>query len=259
MKFHGDASPLSDEGLEDARSLLDIDLASFWAYLRVESGGFGFLPSRRPLICFERHIFHQFTDGRFSDANPDISNPEPGGHAGGPHEYARLNKALLLDNDAALQSTAWGIGQVMGCHHYELGYRSIEQMVEFMVRGEDEQLLAIARYMIDECINDFLEERDWEGIAERFREYGYLRENHAEKLAAAYERYRVAVPNLDIRGGQAALLLLGFDPGPVDGMIGPRTRAALVAFQRKRRYAVTGKLDQRTIDYLVNITFDMPR
>ncbi|GAU80565.1 peptidoglycan-binding protein [Bosea sp. BIWAKO-01] len=37
---------------------------------------------------------------------------------------------------------------------------------------------------------------------------------------------------MDIREVQAALLSLGYDPGPADGLLGLKTRAALVAFQR---------------------------
>jgi murein DD-endopeptidase MepM/ murein hydrolase activator NlpD len=37
-----------------------------------------------------------------------------------------------------------------------------------------------------------------------------------------------------LRGIQAALAALGFDPGPLDGLDGPKTRAAVTAFQMSR-------------------------
>lgn len=37
---------------------------------------------------------------------------------------------------------------------------------------------------------------------------------------------------MNTRDVQAALLALGFDPGPVDGLMGLKTRAAIVSFQR---------------------------
>ena len=114
MKYHSDGSPLSDDGFEHARLLLDVDAPTLWAVLHVETGGFGYLPSRRPVIRFERHVFHQLTAGRFDLEQPEISNPLPGGYIGGPAEYVRLNSASMLDADAALQSASWGIGQLMG-------------------------------------------------------------------------------------------------------------------------------------------------
>ena len=45
---------------------------------------------------------------------------------------------------------------------------------------------------------------------------------------------------------QIALGARGYHPGPVDGVRGPLTRAALVAFQRKHGLRATGKLGRRT-------------
>ena len=49
---------------------------------------------------------------------------------------------------------------------------------------------------------------------------------------------------------QAALMAHGHDPGPVDGVMGPRTEEALRAFQAAQRLKVTGRLDQATLDKL---------
>lgn len=43
---------------------------------------------------------------------------------------------------------------------------------------------------------------------------------------------------------QRALTELGFDPGPVDGQMGGKTRAAIEAFQASRGYPITGKLSK---------------
>ena len=48
------------------------------------------------------------------------------------------------------------------------------------------------------------------------------------------------------RGVQAALVQLGYDPGPVDGVMGPRTRAAVVEFQRSAGLVADGVVGAAT-------------
>lgn len=47
-------------------------------------------------------------------------------------------------------------------------------------------------------------------------------------------------------GVQARLKNLGYDPGPVDGIVGPRTTAALKGFQFSQNLPVTGSADTAT-------------
>jgi hypothetical protein len=50
----------------------------------------------------------------------------------------------------------------------------------------------------------------------------------------------------DVRSAQQALQAQGFDPGPIDGVMGPRTSAAVRDFQQKENLTVTGQLDAET-------------
>ena len=49
-----------------------------------------------------------------------------------------------------------------------------------------------------------------------------------------------------IKQAQQQLKTAGFDPGPVDGHMGPSTRAALSSFQAAHNLPKTGKLDHAT-------------
>lgn len=51
----------------------------------------------------------------------------------------------------------------------------------------------------------------------------------------------------DTRAAQATLKVQGFDPGPADGRMGPRTQAALSDYQRKNDLPATGMLDAATM------------
>jgi hypothetical protein len=49
-----------------------------------------------------------------------------------------------------------------------------------------------------------------------------------------------------VRRAQMALKEKGFDVGELDGVLGPRTRKALIAFQRQQGLEPSGQFDQRT-------------
>ena len=53
-----------------------------------------------------------------------------------------------------------------------------------------------------------------------------------------------------VREAQRALRDLGYDPGPIDGIFGPRTRTALAKYQTSERLSVTGDLDALTLERL---------
>lgn len=55
-----------------------------------------------------------------------------------------------------------------------------------------------------------------------------------------------ALADAVIARAQGQLLERGFDPGPVDGLMGPRTRSAIRKFQRDRGLPVNGRLDDAT-------------
>jgi peptidoglycan hydrolase-like protein with peptidoglycan-binding domain len=57
--------------------------------------------------------------------------------------------------------------------------------------------------------------------------------------------------NGDVRAAQQALKEKGFDPGPIDGVMGPRTKAAVKDFQQKENLTATGQLDADTTSRLI--------
>jgi hyperosmotically inducible protein len=54
----------------------------------------------------------------------------------------------------------------------------------------------------------------------------------------------------EVRTIQEALKDKGYDPGPVDGLMGPRTSSALREYQRTENLQVTGRLDDQTLSSL---------
>ena len=55
---------------------------------------------------------------------------------------------------------------------------------------------------------------------------------------------------LTVKELQQALIKAGYEPGPVDGRMGPKTRSSLQRFQQDKGLAVTGDIDWETLQLL---------
>ena len=53
-----------------------------------------------------------------------------------------------------------------------------------------------------------------------------------------------------VKSVQKALQAKGMDPGPIDGVMGPKTTAALKAFQKDQKLTESGTLDDQTREKL---------
>jgi peptidoglycan hydrolase-like protein with peptidoglycan-binding domain len=53
-----------------------------------------------------------------------------------------------------------------------------------------------------------------------------------------------------VKAVQQALQAKGMDPGPIDGIMGPKTTAALKAFQKDQKLTDSGRLDDQTREKL---------
>lgn len=53
-----------------------------------------------------------------------------------------------------------------------------------------------------------------------------------------------------VRGVQKELSAHGYDPGPIDGIAGPQTEAAVRAYQADAGLDINGKADKRLLDHL---------
>lgn len=248
LEFTGTATPLTEGGIAQATQRLQVGLPEIWAVLKVETSGCGFFADRRPQILFERHKFHRATQGRFDATAPDISNPKAGGYSRGAAEYERLGRAIALDRQAALCSASWGIGQVMGFNAGLVGFADVETMVAAMTVSEDNQLQAMFEFVISSHLRTALQERDWATFARGYNGENFADNEYDTKLAAAFSRFSTSgTPDLRVRTAQMLLTYRGFDPGPIDGEVGNRTRNALRQFQEQAGIAATGEADDATL------------
>jgi hypothetical protein len=247
--FVGAAIALSESGLNKAATDLGVGLPALWAVMTVETKGCGFLPDRRPQILFERHIFHRRTGGRFHASAPDLSDAKAGGYgAGGAFQHDRLGRAVALDREAALESTSWGLGQVMGFNAADAGYAGVEQMVAAMCGSEDAQFQGMVNFISKKGLAKYLKQGDWAAFAYRYNGEDFQKNKYDTNLEKAHARFAAGpLPSLTVRTAQLYLMYLGFTPGGVDGWFGVNTQKALEKFQKSRGLAQSGRLDNATL------------
>lgn len=245
-EFAGTAERIVDDApYIAAAEELGCDPAAVRAVAEVESRGEPFLADNRPRILFERHVFSRRTDRQHDAADPDISNRTPGGYRGGAAEYERLERAIALDRPRALESASWGEFQIMGFNHRVCGFPTVEDFCQAMGEAQALQLDAFVTFVKTNRLDRHLRALDWAGFARGYNGPTFRINEYDLKMAQAHARlageidgvFRVA----DLRDLQTALNFLGADAGAVDGLMGPRTRGAILRFQRQTWLAQSGE------------------
>jgi N-acetylmuramidase len=251
MDFQGTGAPATREGILAVLDTLNLKLPQLLAVVTVETSGCGCLADRRPTILFERHIFSRQTGGKFDAKYPAISNRTPGGYAQAVAEYNRLAEAAQLDRTAALKSASWGLGQVMGFNFQKAGCDSVEAMVQKNMESEDEQLMAMAKFLKASGLDRPLAAQDWTSFARGYNGPDFARNLYDAKLAAAFQRYQhPPLPDITVRTAQMLLSYAGFNPGGIDGHMGKLTRAAAQGFREAHGMGTSDEIDDELIDAL---------
>ena len=177
---------------------LDCDPKAIRAVATVETRSAAFLADGRPVILFERHKFHQFTNGRYDSTHPGVSSPSAGGYGpAGAWQHDRLGLAASLDRTAALKSASWGMFQIMGFNHALAGHDVLQQFINAMYAGEPEHLAAFVSFIKSDrrkhpatrqTMAQSLRVRDWAAFAYLYNGSGYRENQYDTKMAAEYAK-----------------------------------------------------------------------
>jgi hypothetical protein len=146
-------------------------------------------------------VFHRRTNGAFSAAFPQISDPRPGNYgAAGAHQHDRLDQAAKLNRVAALESASWGRFQLMGFNWKTCGFASLQEFVNAMYRSEGAQLDAFvqfllrdpATYKVDGPLKgmrmvDAIRARQWAAFACLYNGPNYRANDYDTHLRAFYD------------------------------------------------------------------------
>lgn len=196
MEFKGAARKIEDSEIDQIAADLGVESAAFRAVIAVEAAGSGFDKAGRPKALFERHHFFKHlkdAPGLQAQAVAEgLAYPKWGEKPypkGSDAVYAEIERACAIDEEAALLSTSWGLGQIMGSNFRMVGCSSVEAMVEEAVESEAGQLRQMAAFIRSAGLLDELVSKDWAKFARGYNGPQYAKNAYDTKLAAAYDKF----------------------------------------------------------------------
>jgi hypothetical protein len=225
-----------------------IETAAALAILDVESAGVAFWNvngTMLPPIRFEGHYFYARLNeqDRAKAVAQGLASPKAGGVPNPTSfaaRYSLLERAKAISATAALESTSWGLGQVMGANWQALGFASVDELVK-SANTVDGQVEMVFKYIDVNGLTDEINNHDWSGFKNGYN--GKKANGYDTKIANAYLKYSgqiVAPKNDEIYQLQKMLNTLGDYKLTVDGDYDDATKAALRDFQLKNGLTVDG-------------------
>lgn len=203
MNFYGKAERLNDIDLPRIGSQIGVGEDEIHAVLDVEARGRGFDSQGRPAMLFEPHIFYRQLKGEERNEAVRQGLAYPKWRRNYPKDsYPRLLKAMRINEESALKSASWGMGQIMGFNHQTAGYDSAKEMVEAFLDSEAEHLQAMVTFILMSGLDDELRDHDWHGFARGYNGAGYKKNHYHTKLAASYKKWS-NIPDTEWKREQA--------------------------------------------------------
>ncbi|CAM3843717.1 N-acetylmuramidase domain-containing protein [Agrobacterium radiobacter] len=290
--FKGAAKRITDIDIPRIAHKIRVGEDELHAFMDVETSGSGFDAQKRPKILFEPHVFYRNLTGKQRDdaVKQGLAYAKWGEKPYPADSYPRLKKAMAINETAALKSTSWGLGQILGENHEMVGFSTVQGMVRAFMEDEAVHLEAMVDFLVSAKIDGELRKlaalkrkttaADCEKIVSVYNGPGYKKNRYHIKMAAAHNKWRsikdtpwspetnnaVAVPvNVPvpepkpvaqdtklIERVQDLLWDKGYpEVGESDNKYERRTRNAILAFQADNNLPLTGEITDELLAQLV--------
>lgn len=196
---------LNDELLEKVAKESSLELALLKTLKEVETGkSSGFIKEGVPVILFEGHIFYKLLKAKkglayvnsLCSKYPTLVYPKWTSryYLGGIKEHNRLDTAVKIDRDCALQSASYGLFQVMGMNYKLCGYTNLQDFINDMWKSHEEQIKITIKFLSNATYSGktllyWLKNHNWNNFAAGYNGPEYKTNKYHTKLATAYEKY----------------------------------------------------------------------
>lgn len=151
-------------------------------------------------------------------------------------QYERIDRANAASPGVGYVAASWGGPQILGTNASAVGFRNARDMALAFADSELNQLRAFAAFLKRNGLDRHMRSGAWAAFARGYNGPSYATHNYDGRIKAAYDRLRLsgaAAPTDPlVQEAQELLNDLGFGPVKADGWLGPRTKAAVLDFQR---------------------------
>lgn len=183
---------LTEQQIKNTAIDFEVPYAAVKAVVLTEARSEGFYAGTLiPIVRFENHIFDKRTKGKYRDTHPHLSSStftNKYNKVGIP-EFYRFLEAYKLDTDAAIWSTSWGLGQIMGFNYNLVKCASLKQFMEIMFMSEYDQLMLMMQFIKNNNLLDYMKKQQWDKFALSYNGKDYKMNKYDEKLAKYFKQY----------------------------------------------------------------------
>ena len=189
---------ITEQQYKDAAKIIGIEIAAIKAVAEIEAPRGGFDALGRLTILFEPHIFwkelrkRNIDPAKLQKKDPDLLNPvwNPKLYGKFSIQWDKMNRAKVINEEAALCSASYGAFQIMGFNFKSCGYNTVKAFVADLEKGEANQLNAFCNYIKSVMLDDELRNKDWKGFARGYNGPAYWKNLYDSKLNKAYLKYK---------------------------------------------------------------------
>lgn len=180
-----------------------IEPAALLTVVEVESAGKSMeADGTTPRMLFERHVFYRELAKRApaklqAAVNAGLAIPKWNratqykDQATSKGRLTLLARARAIDEECAIRSCSWGVGQTMGFLAEEQGFKSAKDMFAYMVSGGvPAQVDCMVREIRRKKLIDAMNRHRWADFARVYNGPGYKQNQYDTKMAAAYARWK---------------------------------------------------------------------
>lgn len=192
---------ITENDFDTLSAQFNIEKAALKAIFTIEAGGkSGFLTEdpNIPVTLEEGHVFYKYIQNKHKNA-AEIAKKYPDicyktwtkkYYRTGLNEYKRYLKAAEIDEECAMLSTSWGMGQCMGFNYKACGYSSVQAFVKAMYESEKNQLCAMCNFIKSNAkMYKAIQQCDFKTFAAIYNGPGQV-DYYGAKLEQAYNKYK---------------------------------------------------------------------